>query len=208
MKKIGIILLGFLLIASQCFATYKPSGDLITKDGRTSQYVASGFTETQTMHLDVGTSSTLVAYMLIDISDTSKWKHTNTGHINLEYIIIEVDPDTNWKGEVKIGFVENVDANDGDFYTIIDIDMARKSDLLVENLNFGSHGLDCESSHHFGPIIANSTLFQTAGADLGGPDDPATPTYPSGAGDLAVIIDGDGTNVVDTSITIGYETAS
>ena len=188
--------------------TYKPGGDLITKDGRTAQYIASGFTETQTIHLDVGTASTLIAYMLIDISDTSNWKHTNTGHINIEYILIEVDPDTNWVGEIKIGFLENVDADNGDFYTVIDIDMARKSGLLVENIDFGSHGLDCESDHHFGPIIANSTLFQTAGANLGGPDDPSTLTYPSGPGDLALIIDGDGTNTVDVSITIGYETAA
>ena len=189
--------------------TYKPSGDLITKDGRTSQYVAAGFTETETIHLDVGTSSASIAYMLIDLSnDTDKWQHTNTGHINLEYLIVEVDPDTNWKGEVKIGFLEDVGANDGDFYQVIDIDMARKSGLLVENIDFGSHGLDCESDHHFGPIIADSALFQTAGADLGGPDNPAVLTYPSGAGDLAMIIDSDGANIVDVSITIGYETAA
>ena len=188
--------------------TYKPSGDLITKDGRTSQYVASGYTETETIHLDVGTASTLIAYMLIDISDTSNWKHINTGHINLEYIIIEVDPTANFLGEVKIGFLENVDADNGDFYNVLDIDMKRKSDILVENLNFGSHGLDCESNHHFGPITVDSTLFRTSGANLGGPDAPGTPTYPSGAGDLVMIIDGDGTNIVDVSITIGYETAA
>ena len=188
--------------------TYRPGGETIRKDGRTSQYVASGFTETETIHLDVGTNSTLIAYMLIDISDTSNWKHTNTGHINIEYIIVELDPTANFLGEVKIGFLENVDGDNGDFYNIIDIDMKRKSDLLVENLNFGSHGLDCESNHHFGPITVDSTLFRTSGANLGGPDAPGTPTYPSGDGDLVMIIDGDGTNIVDVSITIGYETAT
>ena len=178
-------------------------GDLITKDGRTSQYVAAGFTETFTIHMDIATASTLIAYMLIDLSDTTNWAHSATGHINLEYIIIEVDPDTSFIGEIIIGFLENVDADNGDFYNIIDIDMKRKSDLLVENLNFGSHGLDCESNHHYGPIIANSTLFQTAGADILGPD--GSTSHPSGAGDLCMIVDGDGTNTVDVSITIGYE---
>ncbi len=186
--------------------TYKPSGDLITKDGRTSQYVASGFTETETAHLDIETSHTLIAFMLIDISDTGTWKHTNTGHVNIEYILIEVDPHASFIGEIKIGFLENVGADNGDFHNIIDIDMKRKSTLLVENINFGSHGLDCESTHHFGPIIVDSTLFQTAGANILGPD--GSTTHPSGDGDLAMIVDGDGTNPVDVSITIGYETAT
>ncbi len=186
--------------------TYKPSGDLITKDGRTSQYVASGFTETNTVHIDVQTSHTLIAYMLIDLSDTTNWKHTNTGHINLEYLIIEVDPSPNFLGEIKLGFLSSVGADNGDFNNILDIDMARKSELLVEIINFGSHGLDCETSHHYGPVIANSELFQTTGANILGPD--GATSHPSGAGDLCLIVDGDGTNEVDVSITIGYETAT
>ena len=184
--------------------TYKPSGDLITKDGRTSQYTAAGFTETHTVHTDLTTTSTLIAFMLIDLSDTSAWAHTATGHINLEYINIEVDPDSSWTGEIKIGFLENVDGTDGDFFQIIDVDMKRKTALIIESFNFGSHGFDCQSDHHFGPITANSTLFQTD-INLGGPDDPTTLTYPSGAGDLALIVDGDGANAVDVSITLGYE---
>ena len=186
--------------------TYKPSGDLITKDGRTSQYVAAGFTETETIHIDVQTDSTLIAYMLIDLSDTATWKHTNTGHINLEWVLIEVDPDNTWVGQVKIGFLEDVSADNGDFHQIFDIDMERKTALLVENLDFGSHGLDCEADHHYGPVIADSTLFQTAGANILGPD--GATSHPSGAGDLVMIVDGDGTNFVDVSITIGYETAA
>ncbi len=183
------------------------SGDLITKDGRKSQYVVSGFTDTQTVHTDVATSSTLIAYMLIDLSNTAVWKHTNTGEIIIEYIIIEVDPDTNFKGEVKLGYLTNVDATNGDFNQILDIDMARKADLFAETINFGSHGLHCSDDAHFGIKIADSTLFQTD-VNLGGPDDPATLTYTSGNGDLVMIVDGDGTNTVDVSITIGYETVA
>ncbi len=175
----------------------------VTKDGRTSLFTASGFTETQTVHIDVQTDSTLIAFMLIDLSNTTTWKHTNTGHINLEYITIQIDPTANFLGEIKVGFLETVDADNGDFHQIIDIDMARKSDLLVEQLNFGSHGFDCQSNHHFGPIIANSTLFQTTGADILGPD--GSTSHPSGDGDLCLIVDGDGTNFVDVSITLGYE---
>lgn len=181
-----------------------PGADTVTKDGRTSQFVAAGFTETETIHIDVSTDSTLIAFMLIDLSDTTNWKHTNTGHINIEWIIFEVDPDSTWAGQVKIGFLVDVDGTDGDFHQILDIDMERKAVPILENINFGSHGFDCETNHHFGPVIADSTLFQTDVSITG----PNAATFPSGAGDLVMIIDGDGTQFVDVSITLGYETAA
>ncbi len=42
----------------------------VQKDGKTSFCVVNGLSDTQTMHLNVGTSSTLIAFMLVDISIT------------------------------------------------------------------------------------------------------------------------------------------
>ncbi len=179
------------------------SADTVTRHDRTSQYTVDGFADTQSMHLDTATDSTLKAFMLVDISDTTNWKHTLTDHIIIRHILIEVDPDASWIGEIKIGFLSNVNGTDGDFNQIIDIDMRRKTALLVEDLSF-TGGFHCQSSTHFGPIIADSTLFQTD-VDLVGPDG-GVAAYPSGDGDLAMIIDGDGTNFVDVSLTMTYET--
>ena len=161
----------------------------------------------ESVHLGTQTSSTLVAYTVVDLSDTTNWNHTNTGHVVLDYIILEVDPDASWLGEVKLGYLKNVDATNGDFVQLLAIDMTQKSDILLEVIEFGSHGLHCTDNHHFGPTVANSTLFQTD-VNLGGPDDPSSGTYPSGAGDIALIVDGDGVNTVGVSITIGYETVA
>jgi hypothetical protein len=180
---------------------------VVNSSGKTAQYVAMGYSNTFTVHMDVSTDSTLIAYSLIDISDTTNWPHTNTSEIVIEYIIIEVDPDTNFAGEVKLGFLTNVDGTNGDFNQILDIDMRRKADLFAETIDFGSHGFHCKAASHFGPITANSTLFQTD-VNLGGPDDPTTTAYPSGDGDLVMIVDGDGTNFVNVSTTIGYETVA
>lgn len=180
---------------------YKPGGDIIDKDGRKSQSVVLGFTDTHTVHLDTQSVAAQEAFMLIDLSDTTNWAHSLTGHINLEYMIIEVDPDASYLGEVKIGFLSNVDGDNGDFNQILDIDMAKKSDLLVEILDFGSHGFDCEEGHHFGPITANSALFQTD-VNLEGPD--GTTAFPSGDGDLVMLVERSA-GTVDVSVTLGYE---
>lgn len=159
----------------------------------------------QTVHMALSTDSTLIAYMVVDLSDTTNWKHTNTGSIVLDYFLIQVDPTNNFSGEIKLGFLTNVDSTDGDFNQILDVDMKTKADILVESMNFESNGFHCSTTAHFGPVMASSTLFQTD-VNIGGPDDPATPAYPSGSGDLVLIVDGDGANAVDVSLTIGYET--
>ena len=183
--------------------TYKPSGDLTTRDGLTSQNVIQGFAATQTVHLDTGSVATQTAFMLIDISDTTNWKHTKTNSIVIRHLLIEVDPDATYLGEVKVGFLTGVTATNGDFNQIIDVDLVKKSDLVVEDLVF-TGGFHCEATTHFGPILVDSTLFQTD-VNLGGPDDPSTITYPSGDGDLVMLVERSA-GTVDVSVTIIYET--
>ena len=116
--------------------TYNPGGDLLTKDGRTSQFVVFGFTETFSVHLDAQAVALTQAFMLVDLSDTTNWPHTDTYHINIEYIIIEIDPDGSYVGEVKLGFLTSVDATDGDFNQVIDIDTFVYVAALQEKVDF------------------------------------------------------------------------
>ena len=180
-------------------------GDLVTEDGRVSQYVAFGFTDTEVVHMDVqNITAASTGFMLIDLSDTTNWAHTNTGHIVLEYMIIEVDPDSNFVGEVQFGFLSDVDATDGDCHQILDVDLRRKADLIVEVIDFGSHGIHLQTAHWFGPTVANSTLFQTD-VNIEGPD--GATSYPSGAGDFVFVVSRSA-GAVDVSITLGYETVA
>ena len=184
--------------------SYKPGGDTVTDHGRTSQYFAAGFTPTFSVHIDVQSVATQTAFMIVDLSDTTNYPHTDTGHAVIEWIIIEADPDATYLGEIKLGFLSAVDATNGDFHQVIDIDMAKKSDLVIENMDFGSHGIDMRLASWFGPTTSNSTLFQTD-VNLQGPD--GTTTFPSGDGDIVLIVERSAGSV-DVSITIGYETAA
>lgn len=144
--------------------------------------------------------------MLVDKSNTAVWPHTNTGEVVLEYIIIEIDPATNFTGDFKVGYLKNVDATNGDLAVLIDVVMASNSDIFNENIDFGSHGVHCSDTNHFGPVVLNRTEFQTD-VNLGGPDAPGTLTYPSGDGDLVLLVSGSN-HAVGVSITLGYETTA
>ncbi len=199
--ELGAVLTRAVLAGQDVAGVYR-NVQTIQHEGKTSLYTVSGFSDTESVHFDVQSDSASIAYMLIDLSDTTTWPHSNTNHVVIEYIVLQVDPDTNFLGSVAIGYLKNVGADNGDLVKVIDIDMRRKSDLLVETIDFGSHGLHMDDAHHFGPINANSTLFQTTGANLGGP---AGGTHPSGDGDIVLVVTGADSDTVNISITIGYE---
>jgi len=173
----------------------------VKRHGRISRYVMDGFADSQTVHLDTGSVETQTAFMLIDISDTTNWKHTETDHVIIRHMLLQVDPDANFLGEVNVGFLSNVDATNGDFNTIIDVSLAKKSDLLVQDLRF-TGGFHCQTATHFGPIDTNSTLFQTD-VSLAGPN--GATSFPSGNGDLCLIIERSA-GAVSVAVTIIYET--
>ena len=180
---------------------YQPVGDIITRHSRNSQYFCEGYSNTQTVHLDTGSITAETAFMLIDISDTTNWKHTETDHVIIRSIVVQIDPDSTYLGEVDIGFLSSVDGTNGDFNHIIDVSVRKKSDLIIQDLLF-TGGFHCQSTTHFGPKIANSTLFQTD-VNLAGPD--GATSYPSGNGDLVMVVDRDA-GAVNVSVTIIYET--
>ncbi len=184
---------------------YGSSVSQVIRHNVRSQCVVDGYNNTLSVHLDMLAVSAQTAFMLVDISDTTNWKHTETDHVIIRHVLIEVDPDSSYLGQIKVGFLSDVDATNGDFNQFIDFDMAKKSDLAIEDLTF-TGGFHCQASTHFGPILANSTLFQTD-VDLGGPDDASTLTYPSGNGDLAVLIERSA-GEVDVSVTLIYETVA
>ena len=90
------------------------TGDRIDQDGRKAQYVVPGFGNTFTVHLDTGSVAAKTGFMLIDLSVTSAWPHTKTGHIIIEHLSIQTTPDSSYLGAVKIGFLSSVDGSNGD----------------------------------------------------------------------------------------------
>ncbi len=160
----------------------------------------------KSIHLNHSTNSTLLALMLVDLSNTAVWKHKETNTIILKNLGLIGVAHASFAGEIKIGFLSAVDSTNGDFNQIANFDFTQVpgADLIQADLNLDK-GLVCKTNQHFGPVIANSVLFQDD-VNLAGPDDPTTITYPSGNGDLVAIVDGDGTNAIDFSINLGYDT--
>jgi len=189
---------------------YSPTYDAVvttsTSEGETSAHFVPGHVDIEVVHIDVEVSATATtAFMLIDLSDTTNWPHSSTGHIDIAYWMFNVNPTSTFVGDIDIGFLSAVDGDNGDFNGVFEIHMDKKQDSITEMMNFGAFEMSLELAHWFGPTIANSTLFQTSGANIVGPD--GSTSHPSGAGDLAMIVTAT-TSDVAVGLTIGYRTHS
>lgn len=174
-----------------------------TSEGQTSAHTVPGHVDIEVVHLDIDDISAAQDFMLIDLSDTTAWPHTATGHIDIAYLIINVSPSTAYAGDCEIGFLSAVDATNGDFHGLVEYHLDQKVDQFTDTINFGAFEMSCETAHWYGPTSANDTAFQTDVALTG----PAGATHNSGSGDLVVRVSRTAGNV-SIGITIGYRTHS
>lgn len=170
-----------------------------TLEGVTSIATVPGKADVEVVHIDVDVDTT-TAFMIVDLSDTTNWPHTKTGHLDIAHFLINIDPATNFAGDIELGFLTDVNATNGDFHGIMEFHLDKKTEPFTFGLNFGAFGMDLELDHWFGPTTSNSTLFQTD-VNLAGPDGNAS--FPSGAGDLVMIVTVSATTVA-VGLTIGY----
>lgn len=176
--------------------------DTVTFESITSLRTSPGPADIDIVHIDAEDISATEAFMVVDLSDTVNWPHTNTGHIDLLTIVVNIDPDTTYQGDIQLGFLSSVDGDNGDFNGFAEIHMDKKADPFSIAVPIAGGGMTLETTHWFGPTIANSTLFQT-GVNLQGPDDATS--YPSGNGDLVMIVT-QTAGAVSVGLSIGYRT--
>lgn len=185
------------------------SGNLISvaADGDDySLHVVPGHHNIHIVHLDIANVAADQGFMLVDLSDSSAWPHTNTGHIDLFWMDVLINPDATFAGSIAFGFLADVDATDGNLHHITEIPLEKKSE--VENQQFtygGGFGhVECQAADVFGDVDSNDVTWQTD-VNLYGPD--GQTIYPSGDGDLVMkIVRSAGQ--VNVSVTLGYRTES
>jgi len=137
-------------------------------------------------------------YILIDLSDTTNFKHTNTGSILLSFMKLSLNPATTFRGDIEVGFLANVDGTNGDFHEIASWHMDQLSSRVEQFFN-AFPGVVTDATH-LGPKYLNQAAFNT-GSALASP----AGTSVSGNGDLALRITRTA-GTIDIGVTVGYNT--
>jgi hypothetical protein len=176
--------------------------DVLSYENENSLKVVFGHAQHNSIHLDAENVQTTTGYVLVDLSDTVNFPHTATTEIDVKWITINVNPDTSFAGEIEIGFLTDVDADNGDFNVLHTWHLERTQAQINQHIDLSSSHLEGSTDHWFGPTAANDTTWQTDTA-LVRPDGG---TVAPNNGDLVMKITRTG-GAIDVGITVGYQTA-
>jgi len=148
------------------------------------------------------------SFILIDISDTVNYPHSETGYVHVDWFEVQVDASTTPAADYKInlGYLDNVDATNGDLTIFKHWSGSRTTGLqLLEVFSMYPNGWRCRSesiaSH---AEIVDSIVYQTD-VNLPSTLSPATPDTPSGDGDVVLFVEV-AAGTIDVSFEIGYHT--
>ena len=173
----------------------------VSHEGTVSIPVTEAHREQFYIHLDAENIGAATGFMLIDLSDTTNWPHTNTGHIVLQTLSVDINADTSYRGDISLGFLSDVDGTNGDLNEITTFHYTQGAPDLSEQRDYRG-GINLQVADWFGPTTSDSTVWQTD-VDLQGPD--GATSYPSGDGDFVLFVSRTAGNV-DVGITALYET--
>jgi len=172
-------------------------------EGQVAHRVSLAYHPTFHVNLSVSNAAGTVGYMLVDLSDTTNWPHTDTAHIILQQVIVNTNTNTSFVGDLSFGFLSNVDASNGDYHQIGFLHGERNSNVGQGAFDFSNFGFGLETDEWFGPTTSNDTTWQTD-VNLIGPD--GGTSYPAGNGDFVMkLVSSAG--AADISVTVTYTTA-
>lgn len=173
------------------------------QDGQPIIKTSTSHEHSDLIHLDAENVATTTGYMLIDLSDTTNWPHTNTGSIGLDFVSVVINSSKTFAGDIELGFLSSVDATNGDFNIIhtwhSDQTGTNETGNIFGTIQFNQ--FRCIATNWFGPTTSDDTTWQTD-VNIVRPD--GGNSF-SGNGDLVLKVNRTAGNV-DVGITVGYHT--
>lgn len=179
-----------------------PSGDARARP----IFTTPGAQDSFHIHLHKDAIDATTAFMLIDLSDTVNWPHTLTGGVTLYRILLSIAATKIADAHVKLGWLENVDGDNGDMHTIHTWEVGHAGTNEPRDIDtifdYQLVNYKIDKAKWFGPSLMNNALFQTD-VELGGPNDIVTNTAADGDVVLLVTV---AAGILNVACSIDYET--
>lgn len=155
-----------------------------------------------TVNLDKEALSASESFILIDLSDSTNFPHTEISFIKIYQIIINLNGDTSFRGDLEIGFIEEVDATDATTHNLLTIHHDQQSDDHSQVIKFDDPLKLAVSNHLTNNKNTTNTNFQT---DVSLDSPYGDTSSPAGPGDMYLQFTRTA-GTADISITVIYDT--
>jgi hypothetical protein len=158
-----------------------------------------------TIHFHVeGLTAGTYRYILIDISDNNNYPHVKTGFAHIEWLDIQADGNIVANYLISLGYLENVDANNGDRVVFKHWSRTREAGNLLDDqvINY-PNGWRCKSLYHTTHDKSLNDINYQIDVNLPSTLDPFTTNTPSGDGDitLEIVVNA---GIINVALDISY----
>ncbi len=147
--------------------------------------------------------ATTTGYVLIDLSDSTNYPHTETGRVDIDWIIVDYLGDNSCVGSIEVGFVASITSSNADWHSLAKAHLDKKETERPIQINFNPQHIVCSTAEH----LSGGTMFHND--DTTFQDDTAlTATYATATpavGDLICKVTLSAGSV-GFAISIGYHT--
>ncbi len=127
------------------------------KDNSTTEGATRGIYAVSLERENAGAS---LDFIIIDLSDTVNFPHnTASDDIHITSWDINLNPDDSFAGDIEIGFLENVDATNGDFHPFKTWHMDKRADPIEDFHNWNFDPLICDDTY---TLVTNISLNDVA----------------------------------------------
>lgn len=148
--------------------------------------------------------------ILVDLSDTTNFPHTETGSVNISNLKVTVDPASNSVGSVMVGAITRIDGTDADIEYLFSVPFGKSPTRILSINNFSPSELKFEVSggtlvHALtGSFENNVTAVNTGGTLSVTGGGTATPAV----GDVVVKFDHTSGSAWDSLVSAFYRTVA
>lgn len=152
--------------------------------------IAHAHAEGGLFHFVSGSLSADQDFIVIDKSDTTNYPHDNTGWLHSGWFLLKIDADSAAAYTIRLGFLANVDATNGDFIEVHRLAATKQTgNQVFAFFPMDPHGAKMRASSMVSSINdLNDTAFQTD-VNLATTIDPSTADTPSGDGDMVLRVE-------------------
>ena len=142
-------------------------------------------------------------YVLLDLSDSTNYPHTNTGEVHVDWIIVDYLGDNACVGSIEVGFIASITSDNADWHSVAKAHLDKKETERPIQINFNPQHIACTTAEH----LSGGTMFHNDDTTFQN-DTPLTATHATvapAAGDLVckVTLSAGSVGFADT---IGYHT--